>query len=356
MTRIRFNCRRAVSTHSPVALAGRLVAVAAVILFAASQSNAAVAQAEPAPAGPTLTLPTTAPAITLATPTPALSNPALPNPTLPNPAISNPALSNPASLTPAALNPALTAPATPVAPLSTGADSLPPLPALPSANGPTVSSTSTATPNDVGIPPNQFGHLGVTVLPVGNGDGLRVVGIQETSPAFPAGLLIDDEITAINGKRISKFEDLVAGLRTAAQGDGNVSLLVRRRGTLDTINLMVGGVRAQKDRARLGVVLDDSNGRLRVSGVTPNSPAAHAGLQAGDEIITVNDYPVSTYDLFVGQIQAMGRAGGQVSIGVRRNGQMLTLHPVLGSDQIPPLPKSELPPTDTKNAPESGVH
>ncbi len=218
----------------------------------------------------------------------------------------------------------------------------------PSASKPDLSAASDGNPPmapapDVGIPPHAFGHLGVTVEQIDNGDGLRVVGIETTSPAWPAGLLINDEITAINGKLISRFDDLVAGLRAAGEGDGNVSLLVRRRGTVYTINLFVGGKKAETERPRLGVMLDDSNGRLRVTGVTPNSPAAKAGVQFGDEIITVNDYPVSTYDLFVGQVQALGRAGGPVSLGIRRNGKMQTLHATIGTEKPPALPKSELP-------------
>lgn len=225
---------------------------------------------------------------------------------------------------------------------STDADAPPSSPSL-TPPSPTASFPAAPEP-DVGIPPNSFGHLGVTVEPLADGDGLRVVGIETTSPAWPAGLLINDEITTINGKRITRFSDLVAGLRAAADGDGNVSLLVRRRGTVDTINLFVGGKKAETERPKFGVTLDDSNGRLRVTGVTPNSPAAKGGVQVGDEIVTVNDYPVSTFDLFVGQIQALGRAGGPVSLGVRRHGQMQTLHATISPEKTAPaLPKSELP-------------
>jgi len=208
-----------------------------------------------------------------------------------------------------------------------------PMPTAPAARPDTSNYES-------GIPPNKFGHLGVTVVPIGKGDGLRVVGIEPTSPAYPAGLLIDDEITTINGQRITRFSELVAGLHAAAEGDGNISLLVRRRGTVDTINLFVGGKKAPPPPAKLGVTLDDTNGRLRVVGVEPKSPAAKAGLQLGDDIITVNDYPVSTFDLFVSQIQALGRAGGPVSIGIRRNGQPQTLHAMIGTEKNAPLPKS----------------
>jgi membrane-associated protease RseP (regulator of RpoE activity) len=220
------------------------------------------------------------------------------------------------------------------------AGSLPPLPP-PVSTVPTVPQGPAN--NDGGIPPNTFGHLGITVVQAGNDDGVVVTGIERTSPAYPAGLLIADQIVAINGQRIAKFDDLVKGLRIAAQGDGNVALLVRRRGTVDTINVMVGGKTAQTERPRLGLTLDDSNGQLLVLEVTPNSPAAVAGVQVGDEIITVNDYPVSTFDLFVGQIQAMGRAGGQIPLGVRRNGKMITLKATLRGSQPPALPKSELP-------------
>ena len=224
------------------------------------------------------------------------TNPALgTNPPLTPPSATVPDVGPPVPTPPPAQDPAAkpapkrasTAPS--ALPNPDDADSLPPLPP-PVSTVPAVPKGSANS--DGGIPPNTFGHLGITVVPAGNEDGVVVTGIERTSPAFPAGLLIDDQIVAINGQRIAKFDDLVKGLRIAAQGDGNVALLVRRRGTVDTINVMVGGKTAQTDRPRLGITLDDSNGQLIVLEVTPNSPAAVAGVQVGDEIITVNDYPV----------------------------------------------------------------
>jgi S1-C subfamily serine protease len=228
------------------------------------------------------------------------------------------------------------------------------IPPLPSA----TTTPTTATPNtpspDVGIPPHGYGHLGITVVELPNGDGLRVVGIEPTSPAFPAGLLISDEICVINGTRIGKFAELVNGLRAAGNGDGSLSLLVRRRGTVDTINLVASGRVAQAERPKLGVMLDDSDGRLRVTGVDPGSPAAKAGMLAGDEILSVNDYPISTYDLFVGQIQAVGHSPGEpVLVGIRRNGVSMTLHILLGKSKLPALPKSELPPVEPLGNPST---
>jgi predicted metalloprotease with PDZ domain len=272
----------------------------------------------------------------------------------PNPAqgTASPATA-PASLAITPASPTLSPTVSPTAPATSPTTSA----TIPPLSSPTTAPT-TATPNvpapDVGIPPHAYGHLGITVVEIPNGDGLRVVGIEPTSPAFPAGLLIADEISTINGTRISTFGELVNGLRAAGNGDGNISLLVHRRGTVDTINLVVPGRVAQAERPKLGVMLDDSNGRLRVTGVDPGSPAAKGGMLAGDEVLSVNDYPISTYDLFVGQIQAVGHSPGEpVSIGIRRSGQSMTLHVLLGKPKLPALPKSELPPTEPLGNPNA---
>lgn len=51
---------------------------------------------------------------------------------------------------------------------------------------------------------------------------------------------------------------------------------------------------AQPDRAMIGVVLSDKDkAGARISGVTPDGPAAHAGLRDGDVIIAIDQHPIA---------------------------------------------------------------
>lgn len=50
---------------------------------------------------------------------------------------------------------------------------------------------------------------------------------------------------------------------------------------------------AEPDRAMLGIVLGRDKAGVRISGVTPDGPAAHAGLRDGDVITTIDQLPIA---------------------------------------------------------------
>jgi membrane-associated protease RseP (regulator of RpoE activity) len=60
------------------------------------------------------------------------------------------------------------------------------------------------------------------------------------------------------------------------------------------------------------------------------SPAARAGLRAGDEVTAFNGKPVSTYDQ-LGNAISQASPGSKASVTVSRGGQTLTLHTTLAS-------------------------
>ena len=65
----------------------------------------------------------------------------------------------------------------------------------------------------------------------------------------------------------------------------------------------------------------------------PASPAKKAGFQQGDEIVSFNGTPVTSWDQASGLIREAG--GGPVAIGVERNGRTVTLHPTLIAAERP---------------------
>ena len=61
-----------------------------------------------------------------------------------------------------------------------------------------------------------------------------------------------------------------------------------------------------------------------IDAVTPDSPAAAAGLKAGDEVVAIGDKPIRSWDQWVNQIKQ--RPGETVDITVRRDGKRANLH------------------------------
>jgi predicted metalloprotease with PDZ domain len=93
------------------------------------------------------------------------------------------------------------------------------------------------------------------------------------------------------------------------------------------------GLRMAPDSApRLGIASAlDSVGAVRVSQVAPGSPAAHAGLQPGDQLVSVGEVPVN--DIYFSERFRMayrGRpAGSPLPVTIRRGNISMTLNATL---------------------------
>jgi serine protease Do len=95
-------------------------------------------------------------------------------------------------------------------------------------------------------------------------------------------------------------------------------------------------------RARLGVTVQELTPELAtyfgvkdgllVSGVTPDSPAAKAGIRAGDVITAVHDKPVTSAGELV---SLLGDTTGEVTIGLTRDKKPLTLKATIDAPKAP---------------------
>ena len=83
--------------------------------------------------------------------------------------------------------------------------------------------------------------------------------------------------------------------------------------------------------AYMGVTVSDVEGitGAYISAVTPGSPAATAGLMAGDVIVTIGDRSINTIDAFIAEIDHF-HAYDSTMIVVLRNGNYLTLNLTFG--------------------------
>ena len=83
---------------------------------------------------------------------------------------------------------------------------------------------------------------------------------------------------------------------------------------------------ARQDDARrgaLGVSFNEQNGRVRVSAVVADGPAARAGIRVGDDITRVGTANIRTAQQLIAEIVSR-QPGTHVQLVIRRGGQQLT--------------------------------
>jgi putative serine protease PepD len=83
--------------------------------------------------------------------------------------------------------------------------------------------------------------------------------------------------------------------------------------------------------AYVGVDLQGgSSGGAQITGVTPGSPAASAGLQPNDVITAINGQAITSTDQFIGTVDNYS-PGDKVTMTVKRGGQTLNIKVTLGT-------------------------
>ena len=165
--------------------------------------------------------------------------------------------------------------------------------------------------------------------------GAQVREVQAGSPAEDAGLLVDDLITGVNGADVAP-QELAASILALAVGE-QISLTVLRDGEELELEVTLGSAttpvirrQAFRDSAFLGVSLVSDEAGVLVQDVLPESPAALAGLQAGDLLRSVDGESVDTPLQAAELIRAL-EPGADIALGVERDGEMLTLEAATGS-------------------------
>jgi regulator of sigma E protease len=167
----------------------------------------------------------------------------------------------------------------------------------------------------------------------------KVGDVTTGSIAARAGLRSGDEIRAINGAAVTGQRDVVFDLLDAMSGRGQALLTVR-------------GAAGEQRQANLSV--EDPGERRRLTEpaelfrglgfqfwtppvppvlgpVTPDGPAARAGLAAGDRIVAIDSVPVNDFRQIVDYISA--RPGERVNIEYRRGGTTHSVQVTVASEE-----------------------
>jgi C-terminal processing protease CtpA/Prc len=89
--------------------------------------------------------------------------------------------------------------------------------------------------------------------------------------------------------------------------------------------LSAASVQASESFGGLGISVYPGKKGASVASVLPNSPAAQAGLQAGDVVIFVNGVALSSVEPENQISMLRGNAGSAVNLLVQRNGENLNI-------------------------------
>jgi regulator of sigma E protease len=187
--------------------------------------------------------------------------------------------------------------------------------------------------------------------------------IEPATVAGRAGLHAGDEITAINGHRVSSQRDALLDLLDAVSDTAPIAVTVRDRDGGERSTALA--VPDPEERRRLtepsalltglGVRFYEPPVPPTLGTVEPGGPAARAGLMTGDEVLAIDGEPVRDFLGVVARIQS--HPGQSISIRYRRGGVEHTVPVSVRAEQdagktigrihvrppqLPPYPESML--------------
>lgn len=146
------------------------------------------------------------------------------------------------------------------------------------------------------------GIYGDRYIPAENVQGVYV---SENTPAYDIGLRTGDRIVTVGGQRPERYDDLTARFMLA----DDLTVTVERGGQPFTFDIPEDMItRLNRSEGLLGI----SPAPSLIGGVQPDSPAAAAGLQAGDRIVQIGAQPVSFWGEMLDAVQATG--GGATTV------------------------------------------
>ncbi len=170
---------------------------------------------------------------------------------------------------------------------------------------------------------------GETFIPAAN---IESVYVADSSIAYEIGLRTGDNIVAVSGEPLEQYGDLMS--MDALLAD-TLTITVERAGARQTFvgppNIMTRLTRAQRAGRGFGLSAEPP----LVGGLLPDGPAAEAGLQPGDRVLSVNGDTVRFFLELSDRIQAAG--AGSLTIRWARPDSLIA-DDAEGSDGALPVP------------------
>ncbi len=159
--------------------------------------------------------------------------------------------------------------------------------------------------------------------------------VAEDLPAAMADVRTGDEILAVDGQPIATWQESLTLLLSSAMRDGTIPLEVRRADdSLAYPTLRVEGILENEDIfATLGMQPLRATSAPVVGETVAESPAAAAGLQPGDRILSLDGRPVDAWAGLTAYVRA--RPGQHILLEIERDGRRVQ-HSVRTQAEGPP--------------------
>jgi regulator of sigma E protease len=145
-----------------------------------------------------------------------------------------------------------------------------------------------------------------------------VAGVLNDSPAVQAGIRPGDRLVRVNGSRVKTWGDALFELMFSVPNKP-VPVTLERAGHPESVSVPVSGLAARNEFAVLGYPAEP----VVVGDVHPGMPAAKAGLESGDLILSADGRPVISPLELANVIQRSD--GHAVDLLVRRSGKEVHL-------------------------------
>lgn len=154
-------------------------------------------------------------------------------------------------------------------------------------------------------------QYGEEVIPI---DSIEGIYVPDESLASEIGFETGDRLIGINNREVEYFDDIMS---MSAITERNVSFMVQRDGN----TLQLQAPPDFLDRiSQSGFISIIHAMPARIGQIQPGSPADEAGLQSGDEVVSVNGEPVNYWVQLVDKIQS---AENELALEIRREGQIV---------------------------------
>jgi regulator of sigma E protease len=176
-------------------------------------------------------------------------------------------------------------------------------------------------------------RMGETYIPIENAKHGIVPGIIGKKMGLQAG----DNITAVNGKPVARFNDLIKSVML-----DHAILTVERDGKVLELTVPANIINDLSDYGVEEFISSLPRTTFSVDSVLPKSKAEEAGLKSGDSVLAINNTPVVFYDEFRSQLQ--NNKGKAIDLTIKRQDSTLHLIANVAADgKLGVLQKFDLP-------------